>query len=87
MDKPTQTLLVVFIAIAAVSILAQACFTVGMFIAARKAQKKIMGLADDVRLHALPAIIASRRYSGPYTQAENHHRQSDRHQHYPARQD
>ena len=60
MDKPTQTLLVVFIAIAAVSILAQACFTVGMFIAARKAQKKIMGLADDVRLHALPAIIASR---------------------------
>jgi hypothetical protein len=60
MDKPTQTLLVVFTAIAAVSILAQACFTVGMFIAARKAQKKIMGLADDVRLHALPAIIASR---------------------------
>jgi len=60
MDKPTQTLLVVFIAIAAVSILAQACFTVGMFIAARKAQKKIMGLAEDVRLHALPAIIASR---------------------------
>ncbi len=31
-----------------------------MFLAARKAQKKIMGLADDVRLHALPAIIASR---------------------------
>jgi hypothetical protein len=60
MDKPTQTLLVVFIAIAAVSILAQACFTVGMFIATRKAQKKIMGLVDDVRLHALPAIISSR---------------------------
>jgi hypothetical protein len=60
MNEPTQTLLVVFIAIAAVSILMQACFTVGMFIAARKAQKKIMGLADDVRLHALPAIIASR---------------------------
>ncbi len=60
MNEPTQTLLVVFIAIATVSILAQACFTVGMFIAVRKAQKKIMGLADDVRLHALPAIIASR---------------------------
>jgi hypothetical protein len=60
MDKPTQTLLVVFIAIAAVSILMQAGFTVAMFIAARKAQKKIMGLADDLRLHALPAIIASR---------------------------
>src|SRR5271154_2343029 len=60
MDKPTQTLLVVFIAIAAVSILMQAGFTVGMFIAAPKAQKKIMVLADDARLPALPAIIASR---------------------------
>jgi methyl-accepting chemotaxis protein len=60
MDTPTQTLLVIFIAVAAVSILMQAVFTVGMFIGARKAQKKMMGLADDVRLHALPAIIASR---------------------------
>jgi hypothetical protein len=60
MDKPTQTLLIVFIAIAAVSILMQAGFTVGMFIAARKAQKKVMGLMDDLRLHGLPAIIASR---------------------------
>ena len=38
----------------------QAGFTVAMFIAARKTQKKVMGLAEDVRLHALPAIIASR---------------------------
>jgi hypothetical protein len=60
MDRPTQTLLVVFIAIAAFSILMQAGFTVAMFIAARKTQKKVMGLAEDVRLHALPAIIASR---------------------------
>jgi hypothetical protein len=60
MDNPTQTLLVIFVAVAAVSILMQAGFTIGMFIAARKAQKKLMGLADDVRLHALPAIIASR---------------------------
>jgi hypothetical protein len=60
MDKPTQTLLVVFIAIAAFSILMQAGFTVAMFIAARKTQKKVMGLVEDVRLHALPAIIASR---------------------------
>jgi hypothetical protein len=60
MDKPTQTLLIVFIAIAAVSILMQAGFTIGMFIAARKAQKKVMGLVDDLRLHGLPAIIASR---------------------------
>jgi hypothetical protein len=60
MDKPTQTLLIVFIAIATVSIVMQAGFVLAMFIAARKAQKKIMGLAEDVRLHALPAIIASR---------------------------
>ena len=60
MDTPTQTLLLVFVAVAAVSILMQAGFTVAMFIGARKAQKKLMGLADDVRLHALPAIIASR---------------------------
>ena len=40
MDKPSQTLLVVFIAIAALSILVQAGFTVAMFIGARKAQKK-----------------------------------------------
>jgi len=60
MDKPTQTLLVVFIAVAAVGILMQAGFTIAIFIGARKAQKKMMGLADDVRLHALPAIIASR---------------------------
>lgn len=60
MDKSSQTLLVIFIAVAAISILAQAVFTVGMFIAVRKSQKKLMALADDVRLHALPAIISAR---------------------------
>jgi hypothetical protein len=60
MDKSSQTLLVVFIAVAAISILMQAGFTVATFFAARKAQKKIMNLADDVRLHALPAIMSSR---------------------------
>jgi len=60
MDKSSQTLLVVFIAVAAISILMQAGFSVATFFAARKAQKKIMNLADDLRLHALPAIISSR---------------------------
>jgi hypothetical protein len=60
MDKSSQTLLVIFIAIAAISILMQAGFTVAMFLATRKAQKKIMTLVDDVRLHALPAIMSSR---------------------------
>jgi hypothetical protein len=67
MDKSSQTLLVVFIAIAAVSILMQAGFTVAMFIGARKAQKKIMALADDVRLHALPVIISSREVIQDFT--------------------
>jgi hypothetical protein len=60
MDKSSQTLLVIFIAVAAISILMQAGFTVATFFTARKAQKKIMNLADDVRLHALPAIMSSR---------------------------
>jgi hypothetical protein len=60
MDKSSQTLLVVFIAVAAISILMQAGFSMATFFAARKAQKKIMDLADDVRLHALPAIMSSR---------------------------
>ena|ERR1700733_9169320 len=60
MENSSQTLLVVFIAIAAISILMQAGFTVAMFLVTRKAQKKIMALADDVRLHALPAIMSSR---------------------------
>jgi methyl-accepting chemotaxis protein len=60
MDNPTQTLLTIFVGIAALSILMQAGFTIGTFVAVRKAQKKIVGLADDVRLHALPAIISSR---------------------------
>lgn len=60
MDNTTQTLLVIFVAIAAVSILMQAGFTVAIFIGARMAQKKLMALADDVRLHALPVIMSSR---------------------------
>jgi hypothetical protein len=60
MDNPTQTLLTIFVGIAALSILLQAGFTIGTFVAVRKAQKKIVGLAEDVRLHALPAIISSR---------------------------
>ena len=60
MDNSTQTLLVVFIAIAAISILMQAGFTVAIFLGARKAQKKVTTLADDLRLHALPAIMSSR---------------------------
>ena len=85
MDKSTQTLLVVFIAVAAVSILMQAGFTVAIFLGARKAQKKLMALADDVRLHALPAIMSSREVLQDVSpKAENHHREPDRHHRHPA---
>jgi len=67
MDKSSQTLLVVFVAIAAVSILMQAGFTVAMFLGVRKAQKKIMALADDVRLHTLPVIMSSREVIRDFT--------------------
>jgi hypothetical protein len=67
MEKSTQILLVVFVAVAAVSILMQAGFTVAMFVGARKAQKKLLALADDVRLHALPVIIQSREIIQDFT--------------------
>jgi methyl-accepting chemotaxis protein len=59
MDKSSQTLLVVFVAICACSMLAQAIAAIGLFLGARAAQKKLLSLADDVRLHALPVIISS----------------------------
>ena len=67
MDKFSQTLLLVFVAIAAVSILMQAGFTVAMFLGVRKAQKKIMALVDDVRLQALPVIMSSREVIQDFT--------------------
>lgn len=60
MDKSSQTLMVIFVALAAISIFAQAVFTAAIFIAARIAQKKMMTLVEEVRSHALPAIISSR---------------------------
>ena len=60
MDKTSQILLVVFIGIAALSIFAQAAFTVGLVLGVLKAQKKILGLVDDFRLHAMPIVISAR---------------------------
>jgi hypothetical protein len=60
MDSSTQTLLIVFVAVAAVSMLLHASVMVAVFIGARKAQKKVEDLVDDFRLHALPVIISSR---------------------------
>jgi citrate lyase gamma subunit len=60
MDKQSQTLLIVFIAVAAFSLLVHAASMLAVALGARKAQQKIMALADDVRLHALPVIMSSR---------------------------
>lgn len=67
MDKSSQTLLLIFVAVAAISILMQAGFTVAMFFGARKAQKKVMALAEDVRLHALPVIMSTREVIQDFT--------------------
>jgi hypothetical protein len=60
MDSSTQTLLVVFIAVTACSMLLLATAMVVMAVGARKARKKVESLVDDFRLHALPVIISSR---------------------------
>jgi methyl-accepting chemotaxis protein len=60
MDNQSQTLLLVFVAVVSVSLLLQAGSMVAMFLAARKAQKKVAALVDDLRLHALPVIMSSR---------------------------
>ena len=60
MDNQSQTLLLVFVAVVAVSLLLQAGSMVAMFLAARKTQKKVAALVDDLRLHALPVIMSSR---------------------------
>jgi hypothetical protein len=38
----------------------QAGFTLAMFLGVRKAQKNVVALEDDVRLHALPIVMSSR---------------------------
>jgi methyl-accepting chemotaxis protein len=60
MDNHSQTLLLVFTAVVAVSLLLQAGSMVAMFLVARQAQKKVMAVVEDVRLHALPVIMSSR---------------------------
>jgi hypothetical protein len=60
MDSSNQTLLIVFIAVVALSLLLHASAMVLMALGARKAQKKVEDLVDDFRLHALPVIISSR---------------------------
>jgi ABC-type transporter Mla subunit MlaD len=41
--------------------LAQGIVAIGLLIGARAAQKKLLALADDARLHAMPVIISSQQ--------------------------
>jgi hypothetical protein len=60
MDKTTQIVFIVFTAAIFVSVLIQCVALLGMFLAARKAEKKIHTLVDDLRIHVLPAARSSR---------------------------
>lgn len=61
MDHSSQILLLIFVAICACSMVAQAVVAIGLLVGARAAQKKLLALADDVRLHAMPVIISSQQ--------------------------
>ena len=60
MDKTMQITFIVFTAVTSLSVLIQAIAIMGIFISARKTQKKLTALTEDVRLHVLPAVSASR---------------------------
>jgi hypothetical protein len=52
--------LAIFTAVTAISVLIQAGVLLGMFIAMRKAMAKMMGVVDEVKTQALPAIASSK---------------------------
>jgi ABC-type transporter Mla subunit MlaD len=60
MDKTTQIVFIIFTAVTAVSVLIQCCAIIAIFFAARKTQKKVHELVEDVRIQVLPAISSSR---------------------------
>lgn len=60
MDKTTETVFIIFTALSAISVLIQACAIIGIFIAARRTQKKLHTVLEEVRVHALPALATSR---------------------------
>jgi methyl-accepting chemotaxis protein len=60
MDSTMQLLLVIFVAVAAFSLLLQVLIAVGMAIATRRMQVKAEGLFNDLRIHVLPILSSSR---------------------------
>jgi methyl-accepting chemotaxis protein len=60
MDSTMQLWLVIFVAVAAFSLLLQVLMMVGMAVAARRMQAKAEGLFNDLRIHVLPILGSSR---------------------------
>jgi hypothetical protein len=60
MNDTNQLLLVIFVAVAAVSVFLQVCIMLGVLLAARRMQVKFEGLFNDLRIHALPILSSSR---------------------------
>jgi hypothetical protein len=60
MDSTMQLLLVIFVAVSALSLLLQVCIMVGMAVGARRMQKNLEGILNDLRIHALPVLNSSR---------------------------
>jgi hypothetical protein len=55
-----QLWLVIFVAVGALSLFMQAAFMVGIAVAALRTKKKVEGMVDEMRAHALPVFISSR---------------------------
>ena len=60
MNEATMILFIIFAAMVTISVMIQGFALLGMYIAARKTQQKVHSLLDDLRLHGLPALNASR---------------------------
>ncbi len=60
MNEATMILFIIFAAMVTISVVIQGCALLGMYIAARKTQRKVHSLMDDLRIHGLPALDASR---------------------------
>lgn len=60
MNEATMILFIIFAAMVTISVVIQGCALAGMYFAARKTQKKVHSLLDDLRIHGLPALDASR---------------------------
>jgi methyl-accepting chemotaxis protein len=60
MDSKMELVLVIFVAVSAVSLVLQLIVMAAMAAGARRTQKKLEVVLDDLRIHALPVLTSSR---------------------------